>query len=259
MNEEILAPKVRLIDHEGKQVGIATLREALNSAREVGLDLVEVSPNADPPVCKILDWGKFQYLQMKRQREARKGQKITEVKEVRLRPKTDDYHAGFKVRNARRFLMDGMKVKVRVQFKGREITYPEIALQQLKEVADALADIADVEQKPNLDGRTMLMVLAPNQHKKEQKTEAKAKHAASLAPAATTPASGESAPVDGMVGTDAGVEAAEPAKADAVEIKEVEGAKPAESKPVADTKVVEVAEPVQIAKGAEAVETATSA
>lgn len=138
-----------------------TLREALNASRERGLDLVEVAPTADPPVCKILDWGKFQYLQMKKQREARRSQRLTEMKEIRLRPKTDDYHAGFKIKQARRFLQEGMKVKVRIQFRGREITHPEIAMQQLEEVVEALSDIAEVEQSANLEGRSMLLVLAP--------------------------------------------------------------------------------------------------
>jgi len=162
VNEEIVAPRVRLIDATGEQMGIVSLRDALNAARERGLDLVEVAPGADPPVCKILDYGKYQYLQMKRQREARKAQKIVEVKEIRLRPKTDEYHTGFKVRQARRFILAGMKVKVRIQFRGREITHSELGHQQLKEFADEMADIAAVEQKPNMDGRTMLMVLAPS-------------------------------------------------------------------------------------------------
>jgi translation initiation factor IF-3 len=142
-------------------VGVVHLRDALNAAREQGLDLVEVAPGASPPVCKILDYGKYQYMQMKRQREARKTQKVVEIKEIRLRPKTGDYHVAFKLRRARRFLADGAKVKVRIRFRGREITYPEIALEQLREVAADLADVADVEQRPNLDGRSMLMVLAP--------------------------------------------------------------------------------------------------
>jgi translation initiation factor IF-3 len=142
-------------------MGIVALRDALNAAREQSLDLVEVAPGASPPVCRILDYGKFQYTQMKRQREARKTQKAIEIKEIRLRPKTGDYHVGFKMKRARRFLAEGMKVKVRIQFRGREISYPEIALQQLREVAEELADVADVEQKPDLDGRSMLMVMVP--------------------------------------------------------------------------------------------------
>ncbi len=152
---------MRLIDSDGRQVGIVSLRDALNAAREKGLDLVEVAPNADPPVCRILDYGKHLYMQMKRQREARRSQKSVEVKEVRLRPKTDDYHAAFKVNRARQFIREGMKVKVRIQFRGREITHPEIARQQLNDFAQALEDVAKVEQMPDLEGRSLVMVLAP--------------------------------------------------------------------------------------------------
>ena len=152
---------MRLIDSDGEQLGVVSLRDALNAARERGLDLVEVAPNANPPVCKILDYGKFQYIQMKKQREARKAQKSTEVKEVRLRPKTDIYHIGFKLKRARRFLGEGMKVKVRIQFRGREITHPEIGLEKLQEVAEALSDVAQIEQTPDMEGRSLLMVLSP--------------------------------------------------------------------------------------------------
>jgi translation initiation factor IF-3 len=152
---------VRLIGAEGEQLGVVSIRDALNAAREQGLDLVEVAPNASPPVCKILDYGKYLYEQEKKVREARKGQKHQEIKEIRLRPKTHDYHAEFKVKRARRFLEAGMKVKVRILFRAREITHPEIAHEQLMEVAQALADIGEVEQHPNMEGRTMLMVVAP--------------------------------------------------------------------------------------------------
>jgi translation initiation factor IF-3 len=161
INEDIRAPMVRLIDSNGEQLGVVALRDALNAARERGLDLVEVAPGANPPVCKILDYGKFQYLQMKKQREARKAQKSTEIKEIRIRPKTDEYHIAFKLKRARQFLAEGMKVKVKVQFRGREITHPEIGFQQLEEVAEALADVAQVEQRADMEGRSMLMVLAP--------------------------------------------------------------------------------------------------
>ncbi len=136
-------------------------------ANERGLDLVEVSPNATPPVCKVMDFGKFQYERAKKEREARKLQKTIEVKEIRLRPKTDDHHRSFKVRDARRWLEEGMKVKVRIRFRGREITYPEIARDMLREVAEELDDVAVVEQSPNMEGRTMLMVLAPATEKKK--------------------------------------------------------------------------------------------
>ncbi len=132
-------------------------------AYEADLDLVEVAPTADPPVCKIMDFGKFQYEQAKKEREARKQQKTVEVKEIRLRPKTTDHHRSFKVRDARRWLEDGMKVRVRIRFRGREITYPEIGLEALDEIAAELDDVAVIEQRPGMEGRTMLMVLAPKQ------------------------------------------------------------------------------------------------
>ena len=131
-------------------------------AREAGLDLVEVAPNADPPVTRIMDFGKFLYQQSKKEREARKSQKQVEVKEIRLRPKTTDHHLQFKVKNARGWLESGNKVKVRVRFRGREITYPEVALERLRNIAEELSDVAAVEMAPKLDGRTMLMVLTPH-------------------------------------------------------------------------------------------------
>ena len=152
---------MRLIDADGHHAGIVPLPEALASANARGLDLVEVSPAADPPVARVMDYGKFLYQQAKRERESRKAQKQVEVKEIRLRPKTTGHHKSFKVRDARRWLEEGMKVKVRIRFRGREITYPEIARKQLAEIAEELSDVAVVEQKPNLEGRTMLMVLSP--------------------------------------------------------------------------------------------------
>lgn len=143
------------------------------------LDLVEISPTADPPVVRIMDYGKFMYQQAKKEREARKAQKQIEVKEIRLRPKTTEHHKSFKLRDARRWLESGMKVKVRIRFRGREITYPEIALEELMDVARQLSDVAVIEQKPDLEGRTMLMVLAPAkkgskrelEHAKDQDTQ----------------------------------------------------------------------------------------
>jgi translation initiation factor IF-3 len=161
VNHQIRAAQVRLIDADGGHAGIVSLSEALAIARGRELDLVEVSPAADPPVARVMDYGKFLYQQAKRDREARKAQKQIEVKEIRLRPKTTDHHKGFKTRDARRWLEEGMKVKVRIRFRGREITYPEIAREQLVEIAEELSDIAVVEQTPNLEGRTMLMILAP--------------------------------------------------------------------------------------------------
>ena len=140
-------------------------QEAMDLADEADLDLVEVAPNADPPVCRIMDYGKFQYEQAKKEREDRKKQKTVEIKEIQLRPKTTDHHRSFKVRDARRWLEEGMKVKVRIRFRGREITYPEIALESLDDIAKELEDVGIIEQRPNMEGRTMLMVLAPAKQK----------------------------------------------------------------------------------------------
>src|SRR5690606_34551241 len=142
-------------------------RTALQLATGRGLNLGEVARTENPPRSRTRDFGKFQYARAKKGREARKQQKQVEVKEIRLRPKTDDHHRSFKVRDARRWLQEGMKVKVRIRFRGREITYPEIARDMLTEVADELKDIAVVEQAPNMEGRTMLMVLAPAPEKKK--------------------------------------------------------------------------------------------
>ncbi len=161
MNEAIRAPEVRLIGPNREHLGVVSLQEALRRAEEYGLDLVEIAPTADPPVARIVDYGKFIYEQTKKEREARRQQKQAEVKEIRLRPKTNEHHREIKVRDARRWLEEGMKVKVRVRFRGREITYPELAQKQLQAVAEELADVAVVEQEPNLEGRTMLMILAP--------------------------------------------------------------------------------------------------
>jgi translation initiation factor IF-3 len=161
-------PQVRLIGPQGENVGVVTIEEARQVAHEAELDLVEVAPNSDPPVCRVMDFGKFIYERAKKEREARKAQTKIEVKEIRLRPKTNEHHRDLKVRDARRWLEDGMKVKVRIRFRGREISYPEIALNDLKEIAEDLSDVAVVEQAPGLEGRTMLMVLAPGKQPKKK-------------------------------------------------------------------------------------------
>ena len=149
------------------------IRQALQIARDAELDLVEVSPNANPPVCRVIDYGKFVYERAKKDREARKSQTKIEVKEIRLRPKTNEAHRGFKVDDARRWLLQGNKVRVTIKFRGREMDYPEIALEDLKEIATALADVATIEVPPQMEGRTMLVVLAPNKGgaKKKEKGE----------------------------------------------------------------------------------------
>jgi translation initiation factor IF-3 len=137
--------------------------DALRQAEATGLDLVEVAPNAEPPVVRLMDFGKFQYEQAKKERLAKKAQKVIEIKEIRLRPKTDDFHLELGVKNARRWLLEGKKVRVRVRFRGREITYPEIARERLEKISVSLDDVAIVEQFPSMEGRTMLMVLAPRE------------------------------------------------------------------------------------------------
>ncbi len=161
-------PEVRLIGPDGGNLGVVPTKKAIEIARQAELDLVEVSPNADPPVCRVMDFGKFIYERAKKEREAKKAQTKIEVKEIRLRPKTNDHHRSFKVKDARRWLEDGMKVKVTVRFRGREMDYPEIALTDLKEIAQDLADIATVEQMPSIEGRSMTVVLAPAKGSKKK-------------------------------------------------------------------------------------------
>jgi translation initiation factor IF-3 len=140
---------------------VVAIQDALKISEEEGLDLVEVAPNSDPPVCRVMDVGKYIYERKKKERDSRKTQSKIEIKEIRLRPKTSGHHRGFKVRDARRWLSEGKKVKVRIRFRGREIHYPEIALEDLKEIAQELEDVSVIEYAPSREGRTMLMVLAP--------------------------------------------------------------------------------------------------
>ena len=164
INERIRTDKVRLVDENGENVGIVSIDDALRRANNAGLDLVEIAPNADPPVCKIINYSKFLYEKEKKEREARKSQTKIEIKEIRLRPKTSDHHQGFKVRDARRWLESGMKVRVTIRFRGREITYPELALEDLREIAEELSDVAEIEQAPNMEGKTMFMMLTPKRN-----------------------------------------------------------------------------------------------
>ncbi len=150
-----------MIDENGENVGIVDRQDALNRAEAANFDLVEVAPNAEPPVCRIMNFGKFLYEKEKKEREARKSQTKIEIKEIQLRPKTNDHHRGFKVENARKWLKSGMKVRVTIRFRGREITYPEIAMEDLREIAQDLSDVSEVEQAPNMEGRSMFMMLVP--------------------------------------------------------------------------------------------------
>jgi translation initiation factor IF-3 len=159
-NRQIRVPEVRVIDQDGEQVGVLAIEEALRRAEEANLDLIEVAASADPPVCRIADRGKFKFEQDKRAREAKKHQHVSEVKEVRLRPRTDDHDLQVRVRAARRFLEEGHKVKVEVRFRGREATHPEVAREQIGRIAEGVADIASLERAPAMEGRTMFAILA---------------------------------------------------------------------------------------------------
>jgi translation initiation factor IF-3 len=165
INGEIDAPQVRLIGEDGTQLGIVSLREALLKAEDADLDLVEIAPQAQPPVCKIMDYGKFKYQEQKRQHEAKLKQKQIQVKEIKFRPRTDDADYQVKLRNLIRFLTEGDKAKVTLRFRGREMAHQEFGLQLLKRVEEDLAEYASVEQFPKLEGRQMVMVLAPRKKK----------------------------------------------------------------------------------------------
>ena len=145
------------------------MKQALQIARDAEMDVVEVSPNATPPVCRVMDFGKFIYERAKKEREAKKSQTKIEVKEIRLRPKTNEAHRGFKVDDARRWLQQGNKVRVTIKFRGREMDYPEIALEDLREIAEALSDVSVVEAAPQMEGRTMLVVMGPSKAKAPKK------------------------------------------------------------------------------------------
>ena len=151
---------MRIIDEQGQQLGVVAIEDALRRAEEAGLDLIEVAGTADPPVCRIADLGKFRFEQDKRARDAKRTQRVSEVKEVRLRPRTDEHDLQVRVRAARRFLEEGHKVKVEVRFRGREATHPEVARAQIASIAEGVADIAIVERQPSLEGRTMFAILA---------------------------------------------------------------------------------------------------
>ncbi len=171
VNEEIRVPKVRIIDDAG-QLGIMSPAEGIKLAQQRGLDLIEIVPNAVPPVCKIMDFGKFKYEQTKKDKIQRKHQHVTQLKELRFHPNTDDHDFEFKTRHARRFLEEGHKVKATVVFKGREITYKEHGEEMLKRLAEQLTDIAKVDQVAKLEGRSMAMIFAPDRGGKK-KTEQK--------------------------------------------------------------------------------------
>ncbi|HAR97478.1 MAG TPA: translation initiation factor IF-3 [Syntrophus sp. (in: bacteria)] len=161
INREIRAPQVRVIDAEGKQLGVISLAEALAEAGRVNLDLVEVAPAANPPVCKIMDYGKFRYQQSKKLALAKKSQSTIQVKEMRIRPKTEAHDLEVKIKHIRKFLEQGDKVKITMMFRGREIAYTENGRRIMESVKESLAEISQVDQYPKLEGRNMVMILSP--------------------------------------------------------------------------------------------------
>lgn len=165
MNEQIAVKEVRLIDEQGEMIGVVSVKEALDRAEEAGLDLVEVSPNAEPPVCKILDYGKYKYEQQKKANEARKKQKVVDVKEVKLRPGIEEHDFQVKLRSARKFLEHGDKVKVTMRFRGREMAHQEIGMEVLTRLQQELQDVSKIDLAPKLEGRQMIMVLSAEHQK----------------------------------------------------------------------------------------------
>jgi len=158
-------PQVRVIADDGEQLGIMDTREAVRRAREQGLDLVEVAPTADPPVCRIIDFGKFQYEAKKKANEAKKKQVIITVKEVKFRPGTDDHDYNFKMKHSREWLLEGDKVKATIFFRGREITHRELGSQLLQKLEKDLADVGEVEARPRMEGNQMFLIFTPKKHK----------------------------------------------------------------------------------------------
>lgn len=165
INAEIKVPRVRLISADGEQVGVVQLANALRAAREVDLDLVEVAPNADPPVCKIMDYGKHKYEQDQKEKEARRKQSQIVTKEIKMRPKISDNDYGTKAGHVERFLKDGAKVRATIMFRGREMTHTELGRQLLDRLAEDMEELATIEAYPKQDGRNMVMVLAPHKEK----------------------------------------------------------------------------------------------
>ena len=161
INRDIRAPEVRVIDPEGKQLGILAVREAIRIAEERGLDLVEVAPNSQPPVCRIMNYGKYKYQQSKRTQEARKHQTVIRIKEVKVRPRTEEHDFQFKLRHVKRFLDEGNKVKISILFRGREIAHPEFGKELLNRFIEGVKDVVVIEQSPRLEGRNMVMIMAP--------------------------------------------------------------------------------------------------
>ena len=223
INERIRTPEVRLVGAKGEQIGIVSINEALRLAQEAELDLVEVAPTARPPVCKLMDYGKFKYESAVKARESRKNQTQTIVKEIKLRPKIDPHDYGTKKGHVERFLKAGDKVKVTIMFRGREQSRPELGFRLLQKLADDVTDLGFVESQPKQDGRNMIMVIGPHRRKVEAKAEARAEAAAAAHEAAEAAEAAQSRPVPSprseasseAAAAEAPVEAPAPAPTDA--------------------------------------------
>ncbi|HEY6806220.1 MAG TPA: translation initiation factor IF-3 [Pyrinomonadaceae bacterium] len=183
INERIRVPEVRVVSEEGDPLGVMDVRDAIRAAREKGLDLVEVAPNAEPPVCKIIDFGKFQYEAKKKANEAKKKQVTITVKEVKFRPGTDDHDYDYRMKHARGWLQDGDKVKATIWFRGREMTHRELGARILAKLEQDLIDVGEVEARPRMEGNQMFIIFGPKRHK------GAAKPATGPAPAQSAPSS----------------------------------------------------------------------
>lgn len=183
INERIRTPQIRVVGPEGDALGVMDVRSAISLAREQGLDLVEVAPNADPPVCKIIDYGKFQYEQKKKAHEAKKKQVTVTVKEIKFRPGTDDHDYGYRVKRAREWLLGGDKVRATIWFRGREMAHRDLGAKILARVEQDLEDVADVEQRPKMEGNQMFLIMTPSRAKqaKLEKLEEKSSQKVSAA------------------------------------------------------------------------------
>ena len=190
INERIRVPQVRVIGDEGEQLGVMDIRDAIRSAREKGLDLVEVAATADPPVCRIIDFGKFQYEAKKKANEAKKKQVTITVKEVKFRPGTDDHDYSYRMKHAREWLEEGDKVKATIWFRGREMTHRELGARILERLEKDLIDVGEVEARPRMEGNQMFIILGPKKHKGAAKPE----HHAPVPPSSSTPAISKSEP-----------------------------------------------------------------
>lgn len=194
VNDRIIAKEVRLVGERGEQLGLMTLAAARELAKKANLDIVEVAPNSVPPVCRLLDYGKFKYEQQKKEQQSKKAQKITLLREIRLRPKIGVHDFDFKARTARKLLQDGAKVKITLMFRGREITHPDLGLKVLQRMAEVLNEVGTLERQPVVEGRRMDIILAPvsTKPKPKQETKAEGKTETKTAVKAAPPKTGES-------------------------------------------------------------------